>query len=425
MLSGVWGEPRPSDGDSTKTVVKYKGSVHPLLLQKKGRPTWERMVRIPVNMIEFPLSIMGKGLEETLHFIERTQLISRAQRLPERLLQHHILVDDDSQGDGSGMGATFGLIGSIKPIQISASSSLTVRTYQRHLLQLRYPGFMVPQGELSVWAQYRVRPREHFYGLGPGTSRDLHTRFQQSNLNTGMAFSYQTDRFQISGLMDWTDYDKIEKATGTACTPTHEQFPDLPGLNGVTLLGVGVKITCPRELYLGKPAPEQGFELSAHTYRDMNDGNYGFHRYTLTLYQTVPIFWEDRVLALRLMGSMTDPRRNKRIPFFALNHMGGSSTLRSYNNLRFWDRDAVLFNVEYRYLIWDIGTQNELAMDAVWFFDTGMVFHAMEDDFAFHKLVSDYGAGFRVRTNLGTSLRLNISHGSETTRIGFKLGKDF
>ena len=165
--------------------------------------------------------------------------------------------------------------------------------------------------------------------------------------------------------------------------------------------------------------------MSIHKYWDVDEREYGFQKYTLTLYQTFPLFDSRRQLALRLFGSTINPEKHKKVPFYMVNFIGGSGDLRGYQNNRFSDLDAVVGNIEYRYPIWDLGLNNNLMMDWVWFYDVGMVSKKIEDNFNFKKLRSDYGIGLLVHNDMGAIIRIDLSKSVEELRVDIKFGKDF
>ena len=105
--------------------------------------------------------------------------------------------------------------------------------------------------------------------------------------------------------------------------------------------------------------------------------------------------------------------------------LGGSSNLRGFGNHRFRDKDMILFTGEYRYPLWNVGLPTGVALEAVWFVDTGMVYDTLEEDFSFDTLATDYGFGLRFRNHLGVMMRFNIAHSGEATLFSFKAGKDF
>jgi hypothetical protein len=166
-------------------------------------------------------------------------------------------------------------------------------------------------------------------------------------------------------------------------------------------------------------------EAAARISRDADGSAFGFTRYSLTLYGAVPVLWGDRVLAARLRAAVTEPHSGREIPFWMLEELGGSSGLRAYDPLRFRDRDAALLNLEYRFPIWDIGVASGAAMDAVLFFDTGLVSPAIEDDLVWDDFRTGGGFGLRLRDRRAALARLNVAFARDELRIEYKTGRDF
>ncbi|MBI4550695.1 MAG: BamA/TamA family outer membrane protein [Candidatus Latescibacteria bacterium] len=429
FIPAVWAGYPQSEADSVGVAINLSEPgmipIHPLLLPRKGRPVWEHAARLPITLLELPFKTTGYLMRKGLNVIEAHHVTARVQQIPPWLVRRHIVVENGSQGDGSGFGVAVGLqgaVGQTRPVEIAVSSALTLRTYQTHALHLRFSGIAGRHGDITGWVEYQARPRENFFGTGAQTLAQDHTQFQQARLHTGLALSYRLSRLQVSGLIDWTDFD-IDAGGGQLYPSTISRFPDLPGLSGARLMGAGFEAAYPERLYQGLAGSERGIKVAVHTYWDVDGTRYGFNRYTLTLYQTVPMFWGDRILVFRFVGSMVDPRGKRQIPFFVMPRLGGSTTLRGYADLRFWDRNAVLLNAEYRYPLWDIGW-NRTALDVIWFVDTGMV-SPTGDGFALRALATDYGAGLRFRTKSGVLARLNVAHSPEMTRFSVKLESDF
>lgn len=133
-----------------------------------------------------------------------------------------------------------------------------------------------------------------------------------------------------------------------------------------------------------------------------------------------------RTIAVRLMvGSLTGA-----VPFFEQYFMGGAETLRGYREDRFWGRNTVLLNTEYRFPITS-------GLTGVGFVDAGDAWGAIPDyltagsafgeDLTQHSGFDPsfgYGFGIRVRTPIGP-IRLDYGFGSEGSRAHFSLGHAF
>jgi len=87
--------------------------------------------------------------------------------------------------------------------------------------------------------------------------------------------------------------------------------------------------------------------------------------------------------------------------------LGGGSTLRGYGSWRFRDRNSLLLQAEWRIMV-------NRYLDMAFFYDTGKV-TARTSDLDFDALKHDYGLGFRFHGPFATPLRVDFSHGRESS----------
>ncbi|MGQ0721839.1 MAG: BamA/TamA family outer membrane protein [Candidatus Eiseniibacteriota bacterium] len=396
---------------------------HPLAAVPKDRSTGERALRVPVAIAELPFALLGDGLEHTMSFVEHRNLIGKASRIPPWLAERHLIVTGGSEGEGAGFGLGVGAFAGIGQGQIAGITQWTVREYQTHSLLLQQA--LGERTALHAWGRYRVRARDNFSGVGQGTSPDDRTQYRQDDVGGGAGITFRPASVQIAVDGAWSDFRELEAPSGGEHPDTIEEFPDLPGIGGAKLVAGSVALSFPAVPYRGGPAPESAVVAGVQVARDADGSAFGFSRFTLSLYQAVPVFWGDRVLAARVRGSITQPHAGREIPFWLLEELGGSSGLRAYDPLRFRDRDSALLNVEYRFPIWDIGLPSGTAMDAVFFFDAGLVSPAIQDDLVMDDFKSDVGFGLRVRNRWATLLRIDAAFAADETRIEYRTGRDF
>ena len=400
---------------------------HPLLRQPKATSTGRKIMRAPARAVE----LIFKGLIYTIgrpvSYVVTPEGVAGVKAVGTWLDRAHLFVGDGSQGDGAGLGVAVGLKGQLgreTPLTVKLSSAFTSRTYQTHRVQLTQG--ITSQMDIDAWGQYRYRPRDNFFGIGSGALETGQTNYKQSNVNIGVGLGYQGNGFAVRGMVDWTDYE-LGHGTNSLRPSTLASYPGLIGLNGARLVTAGVDVHAPLFLYR-KPGWDTGIDMAFRAYFDAEGSTYGFNTYKLALYQAVPIFWEDRVLAVRATGLIADRRSGKAVPFFLLPRLGGSSTLRGFGNLRFHDAKAFFINAEYRYPFWNIGINNGinegLAGDIVLFMDTGMVFDAFRNDITYDNLSTNYGIGIRLRRKDRVMGRAQIARSSETIRLVVTIGRD-
>lgn len=385
-------------------------------------------MRAPARTAE----LIGKGLIYTVGYpislVATKEGLEKVKAFNLWLDRTHLFIGDGSQGDGAGLGIAVGLkgqVGRTTPLTARFSGAITFRAYQTY--RLEFMQTITPKMTLDAWGQYRYRPQDNFFGIGPGARITARSNYSQSDYNAGAGIHYKGDRFILRGLIDWTDY-KIGRGRNSESPSTLSVFSGLPGSGGARLVSAGVDVLAPVDLYR-MPGWKTGIEMGVRTYFDVEGGTYGFNIYRLTLYQALPVLWGDRVLAVRATGMVADRHSGRTVPFFLLPRLGGSGTLRGFDNLRFHDARAFFINAEYRYPFWDIGINsgvNEgLAGDIILFMDTGMVFDSFRNDVKTGHLSTNYGVGVRVRRRNGVMGRGMIAHSSETTRIVISIGRDF
>ena len=94
--------------------------------------------------------------------------------------------------------------------------------------------------------------------------------------------------------------------------------------------------------------------------------------------------------------------------------LGGSTTLRGFDEFRFRDQTALLLNAEYR---WEAFSGLDMAIFGDWG-DVGPEW----DDIAFKDLKSDYGLGFRFNTFRSVFLRIDLARSDQQ---GFRVNTSF
>jgi hemolysin activation/secretion protein len=97
--------------------------------------------------------------------------------------------------------------------------------------------------------------------------------------------------------------------------------------------------------------------------------------------------------------------------------LGTSGDLRGFDQNRFRAKSSLLFNLEYRYPIWD-------TWDAVLFLDEGQVFNDFSE-IGFDNLHLGGGAGLRFMTRTGFLFRIEAGFSKEQMRVLFEMKPNF
>jgi outer membrane protein assembly factor BamA len=158
-----------------------------------------------------------------------------------------------------------------------------------------------------------------------------------------------------------------------------------------------------------------GVDLSR--YQDLDGGSFNFNRFAFDARGFLPLGSTQRVVALRTLLYFDDPDEGSEIPFYMMESLGGSHTLRGFNSFRFRDEKVVLFQAEYR---WEAAPPVEIAV----FGDAGTVAPSL-DDLDFSALKTDYGIGLRIKNFRATIFRLDYARGDEGGILLLRLSSSF
>ena len=147
----------------------------------------------------------------------------------------------------------------------------------------------------------------------------------------------------------------------------------------------------------------------------MGTEQFGFTRFSLDLQEYLSVDeGTHHGFAFRQFVSLTHTAGYQTVPFYRLQSIGGSESLRGYTSGRFRDYNVLLMNAEVRCQVWH-------WLDMAVFGDAGHVFRRFED-LGPSTVRGNVGVGFRLRTDQGTAARVDFARGTEGTRILLQLG---
>lgn len=146
-------------------------------------------------------------------------------------------------------------------------------------------------------------------------------------------------------------------------------------------------------------------------HNDLNNNLYEYQRLQLMAehYIPVPFMAKNRRFYIRGLAEKRDRLNGKEIPFYDLSKLGSPFNLRGFDNERFRGRGRLLFNIEYRYPIWD-------NFDGFFFLDKGQVFNGFED-IGLDRFHTGYGTGIRFASPTGIGMNLGLGWSKETFRF--------
>lgn len=283
-------------------------------------------------------------------------------------------------------------------------------------------GIPAPVGagtHLSFSAHYFNHPSRRFFLDGNRSTPADETRFALEQFQVSTRLEYRPRRLFGGHLT--VEFERATTARSTVDEERGKRLPlTTPGLGNSERLQVqtGLKIDGTQ------PGPRATtgtrVQLGLRYDQELGSDHFYYGGYSIEVQQFVPvlIFPETRRLAIRARLQQSESLSGDRgLPFYELSRLGSKSTLRGFENTRFTDEGFLLFNVEYRYPIWD-------NMDGVLFVDTGQVFGGLGDipENQFH---TSGGAGIHLLGKNGPRFRFEVAFGSEGARVILTGGPTF
>ncbi len=267
---------------------------------------------------------------------------------------------------------------------------------------------------------YRNFPQEDFFGIGPDSKEENRTDYKLEDMSYDAVAGWQINRWLGAGIRVGFLQVNIDPGTDERFPNTQDLFSDesAPGLvQQPDFLDVSGAVMLD---YRDRPGnPHKGGMIGVYLSRlDQTSGStYEFNRLAVDVRQFIPLFSDQRTLALQLYGSADSPDAGSQVPFYLMPTLGGSETLRGFREFRFRDKRILYFSSEYR---WDASPAIELAG----FYDTGKVF-GQRSDFVFEHLEKSFGGGIRLKTPKGIIMRIDVGRSREGTRVFFKFSPAF
>ncbi|HEX7794464.1 MAG TPA: BamA/TamA family outer membrane protein [Vicinamibacterales bacterium] len=302
-----------------------------------------------------------------------------------------------------------------------ASAAVSWHLYTMAQTRFEAPDLGSHHLQLGVQAMYQDQTQINFFGIGPN-SPDLKTQYRLKSTDTvGYASIQPWTYWTLSGEAGYLFDPTFSSPTGTFrpnAPPTQDIFPDVPG---VTLAGqpnyvhAQAAFTGDTRDYRGHPTRGGVYRASAESYNDQDTGLFTFRQYQAEALQLVRVTGPNWLLAFHGWLVTSDVNVDHQVPFYLLPSLGGATSLRSFQNYRFHDLNALMVNAESR---WAIYRHVDLAA----FVDAGNVAPTVGTLNIDHTSV---GAGLRFHAEHTNFARFDIAHGSEGWQVWFRTGDFF
>jgi outer membrane protein assembly factor BamA len=348
-------------------------------------------------------------------------LAEQQGRAPTKERGFNFLLEGAGSGSGMGSGVRFfdkDLFGT--GIRVDVPLLITYKNYQVFSFSAAVPLLGNDRLNFDLGSTYRSRVKDNFWRIGNDTLYSDRTKFRSITRELRSGFSSRMAEQWKAGLHVSYRNIGITKPSNEKFESTQEalDLATLPGRRGAELLS-GI-LTLENNTKDNKYIPSTGglryIEVSLN--EGLRGGDFSFWTYRVELQQFVPLGTTGRkILAFRTLFETNQEKGGSQIPFFELAALGGSNTVRSFDNHRYWDKSAFVFLAEYRYRVWR-------AFDWALFMEHGQV--APEPgDFGWKRFHSGYGFRFIIRASPTVPLSFDFAHGVDGWRVYFRFKPSF
>jgi len=292
------------------------------------------------------------------------------------------------------------------------------KTYDRLSLEGRAPP---DEHRFFLYAdlRYRYFPQEDFFGLGSGSHPEDRTTFTLEDGSYDGVIGYQHRWLSAGARFGLLQVD-VRQGTDPSFPTTQDVF-DESTAPGVAEQPDFFRVETSVQLDFRDEAanPHRGGMLNFAflRFQDREGASFDFNRYALDARGYLPLGSPQRMLVVRFYASHDDPAEGSEVPFYLLDYLGGSHSLRGFVRNRFVDRNLLALSTEYR---WEALPFLELAI----FYDSGKAF-ADPSDFNLEDLRRSWGVGARFKSYRAVGFRVDVAWGDEGTRLYLKFSQAF
>lgn len=303
-------------------------------------------------------------------------------------------------------------------VQLRVGARGSIRKYLLAEAELSFPKLFQRRAYLDLYTRWRNYPTLPYYGQGPNSSEDRRTAYRLEDAAYDFSLGLQPIRRMRLGVTGGYLQTNVGPGDSSTYASTDRVFSEFttPGLQQQSnfLRGGFLASYDWRDGFGG--AKKGGFyEARLDYFQDRDLRRFSHRRVTLEAQQYIPFLNRRRVIALRAKTLLTD--NSSTVPFYMQPLLGGQNDLRGFQFARFYDRNAMVMNAEYR---WEIFS----GLDGALFYDAGKVFPRW-GHLNFRDLEGSAGFGFRVNFRNATFLRVDVGFSHEGTRVWISFNEVF
>ena len=268
------------------------------------------------------------------------------------------------------------------------------------------PEFWRGMLQVGGYAQWLDARGVSFYGSGPDSARAARERYDYKPFEVNATAMLRPLRYvSLAGGYSFLDIN-------TARDLPHFTAQEMPGIDrSLTFQVTRASVALDWRTAPGYSTRGGYYRASVERHHEHSGQPFSFNLREFEAVQLLPLLREQFVLAGRGVMTLTTPDGGHEVPVMLAPFLGSGSTLRSFVNRRFSDRNRVLLSGEYRW-------RPSRYLDMALFLDAGQVARDRHD-FDFSAFETSWGLGARFHGASFNALRIEVARGREGTRLVF------
>ncbi len=278
--------------------------------------------------------------------------------------------------------------------------SFSERIERKLVLTYTDPAFSHGRYALSFGGSFFKNATSRFFGIGSNTVEANQTNYTAREIRAQWKFGVHLNEVtQVAIGQRFRDME-IQPGVVTSFPFSATQFPNVPGMQGATILGH--RATFHYDTRDNLVSPTDGTQVTVYAEVNQNfknSENPFYTRYNLEATKLLPSQSKRMILVVRGNVQATF---GTQVPFYEQSSLGGQNNLRGYGVDRFIDKHLLVVNVEDRLHVLRTRIMNVVAdFEVAPFVDIGKVFSKF-DALTLSGAQITPGVGFRalVRPNV-------------------------
>jgi outer membrane protein assembly factor BamA len=258
----------------------------------------------------------------------------------------------------------------------------------------------------------------NYYGIGEGSSSSNHATYSSHIVRNRFKLDFELLRHVGVGPRFGLDTVWAKSVAKDGHPGVSDIFPvaELVGLDKtINYLVPGAELWFDNRNDDNFPNSGGRYSAGIWRYQAIDLGGVSYNQYEFNLQHNFTLWHPEIVLTLQNKWKVKQATSGDKVPFELLTVLDYSSPLRGFSGGRFHDRSSVLFNIEYRYPVWNV-------IYGVLFVDAGKVFRKL-DQFDLDNFKFSGGGGFRFHYKKIALFNLDIGYGGEGVKFIFGIQK--